>query len=164
VGEKTMRKRDSIIKKWTEPDNLELLSSMASYGCTDKDLAERMGISVQSFYRYRSQSPALDKAIRTAKEIIDYKVESALLKAALGYTINEVKIVCTLQDGVVVKTTTETITREIPPNVLACQTWLFNRQREKWKRNRDNEIAVADDNTINITINRAGTLFDAEAE
>jgi len=164
VGAKTMKKKNSIITKWTEPDNLELLSSMASYGCTDKDIAKRMGISVQSFYRYRSQSPELDEAIRNGKEVIDYKVESALLKAALGSVMTETKLTLTFENDILVRTVKETITRETPPNVLACQTWLFNRQRDKWKRNRDNEIDSEGDQSISITIKHAGTLFDSEAE
>jgi hypothetical protein len=37
------------------------------------------------------EKPALDDAIRNGKEVIDYKVESALLKAALGGTTTDTK-------------------------------------------------------------------------
>jgi len=148
-------KKDSIIKHWTQPDKLKEISELAGFGYTDKGIAERMGISPRSFYRYRLQSPELDEAVRNGKEIVDYKVESALLKAALGYTTKEVKVIGTLVDGKLVKTVQEETTKEYPPNVLACQVWLYNRQRDKWKRNRDNEITVYDDKAINITITRA---------
>ena len=151
-----MTKKDSILKKWTQPEQLDEISYLAGTGCSDKQIAERMGISVRSFYRYRLQSPELDRAIFDGKEVVDYQVESALLKAALGYKIKEVKVTLVIEKGELVKTIKEKITREQPPNVLACQTWLFNRKREKWKRNRDNEIAVDDDKTINIVISRAG--------
>jgi cytidylate kinase len=153
-----MTTENRVIKKWTQPDNLDLLSGLASGGCTDKQIAERMGISVRSFYNYRKKSPELDEAIQEGKEIVDRKVESALMKAALGGTTTETKITLVYEGGELVRTVKERITREVPPNVLACQTWLFNRQREQWKRNRDNEIAVDDDQSINIIVTRAGKV------
>ena len=153
-----MTKKNSVITKWTEPDKLHEISEWAGYGCTDKQIAERMGISIRTFYYYRKQSPELDRAVQYGKEVIDYRVESALLKAALGSKVTETKVTLVIEKGELVKTIKETITREHPPNVLACQTWLFNRQRDKWKRNRDNEITVDDDKTINIVINRAGKI------
>jgi len=155
-------KQSSIIKKWTQPDKLTEISEWAGSGCTDKEIAARMGISIRSLYRYRTKSPEIDQAIQDGKEIVDYKVESALLKAALGYKTEEVKITLVYEKGEQVRTVEERTTREHPPNVLACQTWLFNRQREKWKRNRDNEIAVDDDQSINITIQRAGKTIEVE--
>ena len=108
------------------------------------------------------EAPAIDEAVRDGKEVVDFKVESALLKAALGFTIKEVKVVGTFQNGVLVKTTKETTTKEFSPNVLACQVWLYNRQREKWKRNPDNEINSEGDQSINITITRAGKTIEVE--
>ena len=151
-----MAKKDRIFQKWTQPDKLAEISELAGGGCTDRQIAAKMGISIASFYRYRLQSPELDEAIQAGKEIVDYKVESALLKAALGYKTTELKITLVFEGTNLVRKVKERITREYPPNVLACQTWLFNRQRDKWKRNRDNEIAVDDDKSINITITRAG--------
>ena len=152
----TITKKNSIIKHWTQPDKLKEISELAGFGYTDKGIAERMGISPRSFYRYRLQSPELDEAVRNGKEIVDYKVESALLKAALGGKTTELKITLVLENGKIVRKVKERITREQQPNVLACQTWLFNRQKDKWKRNPDNEIAATDDQSINIIIKRAG--------
>jgi cytidylate kinase len=151
------RAENGIIKQLTASDKLELISCYARDGYTDKDIAEKMGISLPTLRSYRLKCPELDKAIQNGKEVVDYKVESALLKAALGgYETKEVKVFIMKGKEGNVKIARETTTREQPPNVLACQTWLFNRKRDKWKRNRDNEISVEDDRTINITINRAG--------
>ena len=152
----------SGIKKWTQPDNLELLACWARDGYTDAEIAAKMRISRQSLHNYRAKSTEIDQAIRNAKEIVDYKVESALLKAAIGCKTEELKITAVYKRGEIVRTIKERTTREQPPNVLACQTWLFNRQRDKWKRNRDNEIAVDDDQSINITIQRAGKTIEVE--
>jgi len=156
------RVENDTMKLWTEPDNLELLSCWARDGYTDKEIAEKMGITRERLHYHRKKIPEIDKAIRNGKEIVDYKVESALLKAAIGGKTEELKVTVAMKEGKVVNTIKERTTREQPPNVLACQTWLFNRQREKWKRNRDNEIAVEDDQSINITIKRAGKQIEVE--
>jgi hypothetical protein len=160
-----MRAKTNIMKKWTTPDKLTEISEWAGIGFSDKDLAERMGISVRSFYRYRSECPELDEAIRSGKELVDRKVESALLRAALGGKVRELKVTSVYgKDGQLVSTVKERITRELPPNVLACQTWLFNRKRDEWKRNPDNAVTVDDDKSINITITRAGKAKNDESE
>ena len=177
------RIENSIIKQWTAPKKLALITDWAKNGYGDHEIAEKMGISVPTFRRYRLEAPAIDEAVRDGKEVIDHKVESALLKAALGYQTKEVKIIITTVKPVKevkgkegkdcdleeigtkkVRILQETTTREVPPNVLACQTWLFNRQRDKWKRNWDNEIAVEDDKNINITITRAGKTIELGEE
>ena len=158
---RSSRIENSIIAKWTHPDKLAAITGWAENGYSDKDIAEKMGISVPTFRRYRLESPELDQAVQDGKEVIDNKVESALLKAALGGKMKEVKVTTVLdREGTLKSTIKETTIRENPPNVLACQTWLFNRQRDKWKRNRDNEIAVEDDQSINITIKRAGKTIE----
>ena len=156
------RKENAIIEQWTAPDKLELISCWARDGYTDKEIAEKMGISLPTLRSYCLKRPALDAAIRNGKEIVDYRVESALLKSALGGQTTELKITAVYKNNTVVSTIKEKTTKEQPPNVLACQTWLFNRQRDKWKRNRDNEIVVEDDQSINITIKRAGKRIEVE--
>ena len=156
------RIENSIMRIWSQPDKLELISCWARDGYTDKDIAEKMGISLPTFRLYRLKSPEIDNAVQNSKDIVDYKVESALLKAALGCTVEELKIIGEYVNGQLVKTIKEKTTKEQPPNVLACQTWLFNRQRDKWKRNRDNEITVEEDQSINITIKRAGKKIEVE--
>ena len=40
----------------------------------------------------KKQYPDIDKALKAGREIIDYKVENALLKSALGYKTKEVSL------------------------------------------------------------------------
>ena len=167
---RSSRIENSLINKWTHPDRLAAITGWAENGYSDKDIAEKMGISVPTFRRYRLEAPEIDQAVQDGKDVVDHKVESALLKAALGYETKEVEIIIVKgkakKDGKAedIKVMQKTTTKEQPPNVLACQTWLFNRQRDKWKRNRDSEIAVEDDQSINITIKRAGKAIEVESE
>ena len=154
----------SSISYWTQPEQLELLYFWARDDYTSERVAEKMGISESTLQSYRKKSAEIDKAIRTGKEVVDARVESALLKSALGHKTKEVRVVQVYKHKILVEILKEVIEKEHVPSVLACTTWLFNRQREKWKKNRDNEITVDDDQSINITITRAGNSIEVKED
>ena len=84
-------------------------------------------------------------------------VENALLKAALSYTTKEIKVTIGKQqkNGKTFMITKETTEKEVAPNVTACLAWLNNRMPDRWKRNRDKEVLVDDeDSNVQITIVR----------
>ena len=166
-------RQKSVVKKdktnanldyWSKEEQLTLLEGWARDGYTNAEIAAKMGISEVTLQSYRKKHPEIDKAIRIGKEVIDYRVESALLRSALGATTNEVKVVQVYKKGELIETHKEVTKTEHVPSVLACTTWLFNRQREKWKKNRDNEITVDDDQSINITITRAGNSIEVKED
>ena len=71
-------------QKWQEPDNLVLLQGWARDGCTDEELAKKMNISPSTLYEWVKKYPEISEAIKKGKEVVDYEVENALLKKALG--------------------------------------------------------------------------------
>lgn len=145
--------------EWIEEDRLMLLESWSRDGYTYEDIARKIGISVPALRGWRKKYPEIDKALKVGREMIDYKVENALLKAALGYKTKETKVIIEInrKNGDVVSTIRETTERDVAPNVTACQVWLYNRLPEKWKRNRDKVIELSDeDNSIQVTVTRAG--------
>lgn len=144
---------------WAEGDHLELLKGWARDGYTYEDIADKIGVCIATLNNWRKKYPEIDAALQSGREVIDYKVENALLKAALGYKAKDVKVVIETnrKNGDVVSTTRETVERDIPPNVTACQVWLYNRLPEKWKRNRDKVLDLTDeDASIQVTVKRAG--------
>lgn len=152
-----------LIDRWMEDDNLLLLSSWTREGIPFKDIAKKMGISVSALTNVRKQCPEIDKALKQGKELIDYKVENALLKAALGYKTKEVKVTTLMRFGKVIETTKEVTDKEIAPSVPACQFWLTNALPDKWKRNRDNSIELdEEDQELKITVKRASRNQDKE--
>lgn len=153
------------VEEWLEDDMLALLSGMARDGYTYQDIANRIGISQGTLIRWRREYPEINQALRQGREIVDYKVENALLKSALGYKTKEVEVITTLRGGVVVEQQRRTLTKEQPPNVSAIQVWLYNRLPDKWKKNRDNLITPdEDDMTIQVTVTRAGEETEQETE
>lgn len=144
----------SKVDKWLEDDNLFLVECWARDGLTNADIAERMGINESTIKLWKDKYPEFAKAINTGKEIVDYKVENALLKSALGYKTKEVKTIINGKPDKDGNRTVriETTEKEYAPNVTAIAMWLNNRKPSQWKRNRDNVMEL-DDKESNITVN-----------
>ena len=159
-------KNTCIAEEWLEEDNLMLLECWARDGYTFQDIANRIGISISTLRAWRAQYPEIDSALKKGREIIDYKVENALLKSALGYHTKEVKVTTTIRFGKTVETIKEVTDKEQAPNVSAIQCWLYNRLPNKWKKNRDQLIELDEEDTkIQVTVTRAsGVNTDSKAQ
>lgn len=158
-----LRRNPSAVDKWLEEDGLMLIECWSRDGYTIEDIANKIGVNQKTLYDWRSQYPEIDEALRNGREIVDYKVENALLKSALGYQKKEVKVTTTMRYGKVVETIREVTETEQAPNVNAIQTWLYNRQREKWKNMNAKQNMFEDmveDDTIEVIVRRAGSNKD----
>lgn len=154
-----LRRNPSVVDKWLEEDGLMLIECWSRDGYTIEDIANKIGVNQKTLYDWRSQYPEIEEALRNGREIIDYKVENALLKSALGYKKKEVKVTTTMRYGKVVETIKEVTESEQAPNVNAIQTWLYNRQKEKWKNmNAKSNMfeEMVEDDTIEVIVRRAG--------
>ena len=152
-------KNQCLATDWLEEDNLMLLECWARDGYTFEDIANRIGISYSALRKWRKDYPEIDKALKAGREIIDYKVENALLKSALGYKTKEVKVTTIIRHGKVVETVKEVLDKEQAPNVSAAQCWLYNRLPKKWKNmnSRTNILDDMDEDTsIQVIVTRAG--------
>ena len=148
---------NSLVDTWIEEDKLLLIECWARDGYTMQDIANRIGITDKTLREWRKEYPEIQKAISNGKEIIDYKVENALLKSALGYKTKEAKVTTIMRYGKVVETQKEVTEKDQAPNVTACQVWLYNRCPDKWKKNRDNLIELEEEDTsIQVTVVRKG--------
>ena len=147
-------RNSSKAAEWVEDEeNLMLIECWARDGFTNADISEKIGIGESTFSKWLNKYPELKEALRNGRELVDYKVENALLKSALGYKTTESKVTLIMRDGVVVEEREETTEREIAPNTTAAQVWLYNRLPKKWKKNRDNVLDLSDEDTsIQITV------------
>lgn len=161
--EKFVPKRAGVVDAWIDEDQLMLLECWARDGYTYQDIANRIGITTRTLADWRINFPEIERALKNGREIVDYKVENALLKSALGYKTKEVKVTTTIRRGVVVEETKEVVDKEQAPNVSAIQCWLYNRLPNKWKRNRDSIIDLSEeDSTIQVTVTRASKKEEQE--
>lgn len=150
--------RQCVASEWLEDDKIMLLECWSRDGYTFEDIANKIGISLSTLKSWRKSYPEIDSALKSGREIIDYKVENALLKSALGYKTKETKITTIMRHGKVVETQTETLEKTIAPNVNACQCWLYNRLPKKWKNmnSRANIFEdMSEDTSIHVTVTRA---------
>lgn len=155
---RSMTKSGVSVDDWLTDDGLLLLESWARDGYTMTDIANKIGIDNDCFLRWKDRYPEIRKAVSKGKELVDYQVENALLKSALGYKTKEVKVTTTMRYGKVVETIKEVTDKEIAPSVPAIQMWLYNRNKDKWK-NMNNAKGMFDDmeedSSIEITVTRA---------
>lgn len=137
----------SKINEWLEKDKLILLEGWARDGLTDEQIAKNIGISRASLYEWKKKEVDIFDALKKGKEVIDFEVENALLKKALGYTItlNKQKVT---KDGDVVDITEEV---HVPPDTTAQIFWLKNRKKEQWREKV--EVVKTDEDLQNINKN-----------
>lgn len=150
----------AAIQEWLEPDGLLLLESWARDGMTVEQVAAKVGIHKATLHSWMAKHQEIKKAVNNGRELVDYKVENALLKSALGYKTKEVKVITTIRNGKVVKEEKEVTDKEFAPSVGAIQTWLYNRRPDKWKpANAKNSIldGIDEDTNITITVERASS-------
>lgn len=147
----------SKVDFWLTEDGLTLVKAWTRDGITIEEICKKIGIQRNTYYRWCDQYKEFKDAVNTSRELVDYKVENALLKAALGFTTKEIKVTIgkKIFNGETVEMLKETTTKEIAPNVTACMAWLNNRKHDQWKRNRDKVMELdEEDNNISITIVR----------
>ena len=117
------------INEWLENDKLILLEGWARDGLTDEQIAKNIGINRTTLYDWKKKEVNIADALKKGKEVVNFEVESALLKRALGYriTIDEEKLD---RDGCV-----HTLKKDvhIPPDTTAQIFWLKNRKPNTWK-------------------------------
>lgn len=134
------------IDEWLKEDKLILLEGWARDGLTEEQIAKNMGVSVKTLFNWKHKELPILQALKKGKEVVDFEVENALLKKALGYTITLHKQKVT-KDGDVVDTEEE---MHVPPDTTAQIFWLKNRRANKWRdKVVDDEIKVASNGILN---------------
>lgn len=128
------------INDWLGNDKLILLEGWARDGLTDEQIAKNIGINRTTLYDWKKKKVNIADALKRGKEVIDFEVENALLKKALGYTIT-IKEEKLDRDGFV-----HTLEKDvhIPPDTTAQIFWLKNRQVKKWR----DKVEIADNDAI----------------
>lgn len=126
---------------------LFLVEMWARDGLTDEQIAEKLDISVASFYNYKNEHLEFLESLKRGKEVADYEVENALFKKALGYNAKikkafKVKEVL-YENGKRLKETERIEYAEdevhIPADTTAQIFWLKNRKPNTWRDKQELE-------------------------
>lgn len=126
---------------------LFLVECWARDGVIDEDIAKKLGIAYSTFCDYKSKFSELSEALKRGKEVIDFEVENALLKRALGYSYEEVY---TKTNGF--ETEVKKTIKHVAGDTTAQIFWLKNRRPDKWRDKREietsdgnNKVTILDD-------------------
>ena len=143
------RGRKSKYETNVQPRLIEI-AAWCRDGLTDKEIAEKLDIGLDSFYRYKKDFSEFSDTLKETKEIADIKVENSLNKNANGYDYVEQTVVMKKEviykDG---KRAKEITYPEVVPIIKhkeaetkAQQFWLQNRKPEKWRNQAQVELKV----------------------
>lgn len=125
----------------------ELILNFAKSGAIDKEIAEKAKIKAKSIQNWMDRNPDFFLLLKEAKEFTNDLAEGSLLKLALGYKREVVKVAFT-RDGLPCEHRYEI---EEPPNITALIFWLKNRRPDTWRNN--SEALKLGENLLEIIMN-----------
>jgi len=127
--------------KWPEiKENLICVTGWCREGATNEMIAERLKIGLSTFYKIKSKHVELRDALKEGKEVIDFMVENALLKSAMGFEY--------IEEAVTNKGDVVEVRKTQAPSNTAQIFWLKNRKSKQWKDKHELEVQ---DGTAELT-------------
>ena len=126
---------------WLGEEGGALLSSWARDGLSIREIAEKMGITARTLTRWISKYPKIKEKVYSSRQVIDAKVEEAILKKALGFEATEVRHVTKANGDEEITA----VTKLVPPDISACSMWLKNSCPEKWSDQKDTDSSKVDE-------------------
>ena len=110
-------------------------------GFLNKEICEALNIGEDAFYRYLRRNKEFAESLNKAKIKADNQVIAAFYRRCVGFDYEETTREFTSPgkdaDGNEVPPRIKSLKvtkKHMPPNVLACLAWLYNRRREHWRQ------------------------------
>jgi predicted DNA-binding protein (UPF0251 family) len=107
------------------PEKLEIIKRLAAKGFLANEIADILGISRMTMWRWRAMEPGVAQALVIGHEAANARVELAVYQMAIGYERDEQEI--KVIDGAVVMVP---VKRYYPPNASAAALW--TRHKMQW--------------------------------
>ena len=135
---------------WLTNEGLLKLEGWARNGLTDEQIAHNMGVSRKTLAKWKIKYGDIGDTLKRNKEVVDYEVENALFKRALGYDYTETtkERVLNTETGEYELITTKEVHKEIAPDTTAAIFWLKNRKPDEWRDKRDISFSGNIDDSI----------------
>jgi hypothetical protein len=120
----------------------QLAEGFARMGMIDTEIAAALSISHDTLYRYQHKYPEFSEAMKRGKFPANIQVEAAALKRAIGFEYDEVmeETERNPKTGRMVVTKRRKTRKFIPPDTAAFIYWLNNRDPDRWKSLRHQEV------------------------
>lgn len=131
----------SKVERWLTSDGLTLIAGWARAGLTDEEISKNMEISRSTLNVWKNKYSDISDTLKKTKEIVDYEVEDALYKKALGYNVKVLKHLKLKKTeyndkGYKVNEKEEVVEVydevHVPADTTAQIIWLKNRKPDKW--------------------------------
>jgi len=139
--DKTCRKKSRCRKPYSalprvgrpsrfRPELAQVAYRLCLLGLTDQQMAEALGIGIETYYCWRISYPEFRESVARGKAEADAEVAESLYRRATGYAYEAVKVFeGTPESGPIVVRYIE----HQPPDVGAAKLWLINRQPGRWR-------------------------------
>ena len=134
-------------------DSLSQIESMVERDFTDKEIAEKVGVTYSTFKRFKAQNSELKAIIAQGKDKKNQTVEQSLFKCCNGYkyyeeVVTKVKTETLADDGTVLvneEVVISNVKKYKGADLAAQKYWLNNKNKVKWK---DDPYKVENDKKI----------------
>lgn len=124
-------------------------------GLIEKQIYKKLGVSHDTFNRWKNEKPELSEALKQGKEKVDDGVEESLLKRAMGYEYEEVHTSVSSRGG---ESFTEVrkVKKMCVADVTAQIFWLKNRRPKKWREKQEIDHKVSELTTVEFVVKKDG--------
>ena len=119
--------------EWLQQDNLLMIEGWARQGLTDEQIARNIGVNKTTLYDWIKRFPNISNALKKGKAPVDFEVENALYKRAVGFEYEETETLIEEVNGET-KKKVKRIKRTALPDTSAIIFWLKNRKPEQWRK------------------------------
>ena len=142
-------------EEWLTEAGLTMIEGWARDGLSLQQIAKNIGVSDSTFRRWKEKYQLIRAAIKKGAEPVDYQVENAMLRSALGYREKvrkpvKLKTKKQLKDkGTIEEERIEYVEEEIyiKPDITAQIFWLKNRRPDKWRDRQERVVTTVEDLT-----------------
>ena len=125
--------RKGLYEEWLTEDGITTIQGWARDGLTNIQIAKNIGVSERTFADWIARFPAFSAALKKGKAPVDFEVENALLKRALGYDYEEVITEIEEAPGGKQKKHIRKVQKHMPADTTAQIFWLKNRRPKRWR-------------------------------
>lgn len=137
-------------QEWITEEGLLKIEGWARDGLTEEQIAYNMGIARQTLNTWKNKYSDINYTLKRGKEVVDRQVENALLKRALGYSVEEEtrERVFDNETGEERMKLTKVVKKEVTPDTTAQIFWLKNRKPAEWRdvKRIDGDLNVKQEN------------------
>ena len=120
---------------------VEALCKHLEKGSSIKSACAAVGISEETFHKWKREKSEFSESIGSAMAIPDRKVENALYRTAVGFQYTEIEFKGVQVGEKVKHIPIKKIRKKVLPNVAAQKFILTNRNPKEWKDKQETELS-----------------------